>query len=145
MRARLSLVAILAAAAAGCSKAPPPIVPVTGVVTLDGKPLPFAIVKFYPQSDNLDAEYIGSAVTDKDGRYTLMTKGQPGGCACINKVTVDEAPPPDDARSPGKFEAYKKTLANRPIPKKYANTSGDHINITVTAGTSEYPIELARD
>ncbi len=51
----------------------PPLEVVTGTVTLDGQPLPHAVVTFVPQDewkpDELPAESIG--VTDKEGKFEL--------------------------------------------------------------------------
>lgn len=141
---RLLTVAALALALCGCKKSPPPIVPVSGLVTLDGSPLAKCEVRFYPQQEGVPGDYIGIAVTDENGRYTLMTNGQPGGCACVCKVTVAEGPPPDDQRNQTAFDRYKATLKNRPIPAKLGLLDEDTLTITVTAGQSDYPIALKR-
>jgi hypothetical protein len=139
------MIAVLAALTlCGCKKSAPPIVPVTGIVMLDGQPLPKAEVRFYPQEEGLPSNYIGMAVTDDNGRYTLMTNGQSGGCAGVNKITIAEGPPPDNARVQGAFEAYKQTLKNRPIPDRFGRLSAETLTITVAAGQSEYPIDLTR-
>ena len=98
MPARILFV-VLVAALTGCKAEPPPIVAVTGTVTLDGFPLPKVEVRFYPEPSGLPGDYIAIAVTDENGKYTLMTNNQNGACACVNKVTVSEGPPPDEARS----------------------------------------------
>jgi hypothetical protein len=134
---------------AGCSKAPPPIVPVNGVVKLNGQPLGNAEVRFIPQHEGLSGDYIGIAVTDDQGRFTLETNGQQGGCACVHMITVDEGPPPREARGESAkaqkaYADYAATLKNRPIPRKYATSAESPLTLTVTAGQSEYTIELKR-
>jgi hypothetical protein len=144
MSTRVAMAAMIAASILGCSTQPPPIVPVTGVVMLDGQPLPFAEVRFYPQAENLPADFVGVAITDENGRYTLNTNGQPGGCVCAHIVTVAEGPPPDRSRNKTANEAYKATLKNRPIPLDYGNLAQKLLTVTVTARQSEYPLDLKR-
>lgn len=129
----------------GCSKEPPPIVPVTGIVKLNGVPLAKAEVRFFPQQEGLNGDYIAIAITDEQGRYTL----EPGGCACVNKITVDEGPAPKECRGESAkaqmaYAAYAATLKNRPIPKKYATLAESPLSLTLTAGQSEYPLDLTR-
>ena len=143
MKSRM-LILLAAAALTGCKAEPPPIVAVSGIVTLDGKPLPKAEVRFYPEQPGLPGDYIAIAVTDENGKYTLMTNNQNGACACTNKVTVSEGPPPDDARSQSKFDAYKATLKNRPIPEKFGTLASSPLTITVKADQSDYPITISR-
>ncbi|MDA1015492.1 MAG: hypothetical protein O3A00_13700 [Planctomycetota bacterium] len=59
--------------------------PVSGRVTLDGKPLPNVIVNFHFTSET--QEFVGSAKTDSDGKYALAT----GAAVGKNKVFI-EAP-----------------------------------------------------
>lgn len=64
---RLTFVAFLAVAA-GCSRSDrPPLGVVTGVVTLDGRPLPDAVVLFTPEGPGRTS--VGQ--TDAEGRYRL--------------------------------------------------------------------------
>jgi hypothetical protein len=59
----------------GCGKGGPKVVPVSGLVTMDGKPLANADVTFTPTeagpANTPPAE--SSARTDGEGRYTLKT------------------------------------------------------------------------
>lgn len=69
---------------AGCAKPGPDVAPVSGRVTLDGQPLPFAIVTFHPEGKSA-----ASSGTDKDGRYMLMYKrGVMGAPVGMNRVTI---------------------------------------------------------
>jgi hypothetical protein len=73
-------VVVLAAGFAGCSGGggrEPTLVPVSGTVTLDGKPLAGASVSFVPQAGTEGAGAFGT--TDAEGRYTLDHRsGKPG-------------------------------------------------------------------
>jgi hypothetical protein len=130
----------------GCGKKPPPIVEVEGRVTLRGQPLPKAEVRFYPMT-GFGGEYIAVGETDEEGRFKLSCLGQPGACACENRVTVTEAPVPAEMRGlSGEAQArvarYRAGLKNRPIPDRYANLAQSPLKVTVTADKKEYNIEL---
>jgi hypothetical protein len=85
------LVGLSVVAGAGCT---PKIksVPVSGRVTLDGKPLVDVALNFSPTTggDNAFAAY---GKTDNDGRFTLrlVENGQPGATAGKNRVTLNES------------------------------------------------------
>jgi hypothetical protein len=74
MRRKFPL-ALLFALAAGCGGSGVTYVPVSGVVTLDGKPYKNAIVSFQPQAvkGNLNPGRGSSALTDEAGKYSLAT------------------------------------------------------------------------
>lgn len=82
----------------GCGSGRPKTVPVTGVVTLDGKPIEGANVTFYPdtgeagsqggQQKKTDAaSRPATGTTDKDGKFTLKTF-EPGDGALPGKYKV---------------------------------------------------------
>lgn len=144
----LTLCGLVVLLGSGCGKSPPPIVPVQGQLLVGGKPLPMAEIRFYPMID-FGGEYIAVGQTDAEGRFTLLCNGQPGACACENRVTVTEGSVPDDMRgaslaAQAKQAEYQKSLKNRPIPSQYANLAQSPLAITVTAEQSEYTIELQR-
>src|SRR5438876_709313 len=88
------LVAAIVLAVSGCAKGPPPVTEVSGVVLLDGKPLPQARVEFVPDLSSFGAEMNSSAITDDDGRFTLELtyKSQPGAVVGKHHVVVAERP-----------------------------------------------------
>ena len=129
----------------GCSKAPPPIVPVEGVVLVNNEPLANVQVQFTPMAANLGYESIATGTTDDQGRFQLTCKGQPGACAVRSRVTITEAPMPENVRGNQAEEGkFHKGLKNRPIPEKYANVAQTPLTIAVTAGQTEYKLELTR-
>jgi hypothetical protein len=140
---------VVALTLCGCSKGPPPIVPVEGVVLLDNKPLPHARVRFAPALEGEGGDYLAEGITDENGRFELTCKGQSGACACKNRVIVIEGPM--SAKGRGISEAaqteaakYLAGLKNRPIPPVYATASKTPLSVTVTAGQTEYKLELKR-
>lgn len=64
------LPAVLVFLAAGCATSGPPLVPVSGQVWLDKKPLALKTIRFVPEpgTPGLGA----GATTDADGKYTLI-------------------------------------------------------------------------
>jgi hypothetical protein len=150
---RSTLRATAACAAAfllcGCPNSPPAIVPVEGVVLLNGQPLPAARVQFVPMAQGLGAEYIADGTTDEQGRFRLTCKGQPGACACENRVVVTDAPPPEGARgmsagAQAEQAKYYAGLKNRPIPDRYTSVAKSGITVTVTKEQKDYRVELSR-
>jgi hypothetical protein len=66
---------LFAAGAAGCGGGGPNYVPVSGVVTLDGKPYGEAVVVFSPKGTdaNPNPGRTSAGETDKDGKFSLKT------------------------------------------------------------------------
>lgn len=77
---RFAAVALAAALAAGCGSGDETdsytLTPVTGTVSLDGRPLDGAKVIFTPQGNVPDTP--GSDVTGKAGNYKIMYRGRAG-------------------------------------------------------------------
>jgi len=133
----------------GCAQSRPAIVPVEGVLLLEGKPVPGAEVQFVPMERGLGPEFIASGTTDEQGRFTLVCLGQPGACACENRVIVTDAPPPDESRGPSAraqsaMSRHYAELKNRPLPAAYANVARTPLTVTVTADQGAYRLELKR-
>jgi hypothetical protein len=80
--------ALAALAAAGCGGGPK-IAEVSGVVTLNGKPYPNAVVSFQPlgSKDNPNPGRGSVAETDQNGRFTLVYDGSERG-ALVGKHRV---------------------------------------------------------
>jgi len=148
----LLILIVSLACASGCKKPVPAFVPVSGTVTINGTPLAHAEVRFVPLVEDLDANFICSAITGDDGSYTLMPPGksEPGGCACKSKVLISEGGAPDEAYTaymkgdPGPMERFNKSLKNRPIPTNYGRMSSSPLLITVTPEQQVYDLELSR-
>ncbi len=140
--------AAVALAIAGCSKSPPPIVPVEGRVTINGKPVPKAEVRFYPMI-GFGGEYIAVGETDEDGRFKLVCPAGAGACACECRVTVTDAPLPEEFRGMSgdaqtKAAKYMNSMKNRPIPTQYANLAQSPLKIDVAADRKDYDLALTR-
>jgi hypothetical protein len=132
---------------AGCGRRPPALTPVSGVVTLRGKPVPHALVQFVPLIDGFGGEYIAEGVTNEKGEFKLACTIGEGGCACENMIVVSEGPLPDSARdssAEAQMEAsrFLASLANRPIPQIFQTAAQSPLKVTVTTDKNDYPIDL---
>ena len=75
MNRHVLILTVVAVCTAGCGGPGYKIAPVSGRVTLDGKPLADAAVQFYPEAVPGSTESPGPTSighTDGDGRYTLV-------------------------------------------------------------------------
>jgi hypothetical protein len=114
---------ILMACLAGCTKTGSELAPVTGRITLDGKPLEKADIVFQPDSSKPPA----SGRTDANGRYELVYKrGVLGGVVGSNTVQITIS---------------SDVVANPPnIPARY-NTETE-LKKEVKPGPNEFNFEL---
>ncbi|MDX1944292.1 MAG: hypothetical protein SFU86_02715 [Pirellulaceae bacterium] len=98
--------AAVAAASAGCWQVPSGVVPVSGVVLLDGQPLPGAVVTLQPlREGSTVADEVGGSVgrTDAEGRFVLrlVRPDSPGAAVGKHVVTITTAHArPTDAVAP---------------------------------------------
>jgi len=69
------------------------VVPVSGRVTFNGKPLADVAINFGPITGSLDGAYAAYGKTDAEGRYTLklVDGGQRGPSVGNNRVTLNES------------------------------------------------------
>jgi hypothetical protein len=136
--------------AAGCSKrTPPPVVEVGGVVTLNGSPLPNASVRFIPMFEGFGAEVIAEAVSDDDGKYSLVCLGTNGACVGKHRVIIEEGPLPKDAlgesaRAQMAMSRFLQNLPNRPIPSEYGNLVQTPLTVEVMPDKATYDLNLQR-
>jgi len=114
---------------AGCSGPEtdlPDLAPVSGTVTMGGKPLSKVAVQFESATG-----HGASGVTDETGRYELFfagnVKGAPLGPSTVRITTVLDFPTPPD---------YKD-----PVPAKYNESS--ELKVTVQAGENKHDFDLS--
>ena len=118
----------------GCDR-PSNIVPVTGTVLLDGKPLEGAAVLFHPEADERPA--VG--ITDNLGNFHLTTRTQgDGGHVGINRVSITK-----EHNEPTKHnteeESQNFTLVT---PPQYASPDLSGLEINVSPGMDPIIFEL---
>jgi hypothetical protein len=120
MRCRLALLVALLAAL-GCAGEGYKVAPVSGRVTLDGKPLAKAHVHFAPvgTKDRIAPGPTSQGQTDAEGRYTLTldSNRRPGAVVGLHKVyiiTVDTQVTPGERPDAGAPPKRREIL-----PEKY--------------------------
>jgi len=143
------VVASLAIGLTGCGgPAQPKLYPATGTVTWKGTPLADATVSFVP---SVGAPSDGK--TDAQGKFSIMTNGQPGARAGACKVAVSKfagaapsmpaAPKPEDMMK--LYEKKKKgEFEKGEIPAKYGrpDTSGLAAEVTSDAAKNVFTFDL---
>ncbi len=116
---RLLFSSLLLAAMIGCGDAN--YASVSGVVTLDGQPLPRGMVQFVPVNDMPTA----TGEIGPDGRYQLTTPDQSGAFVGKHRVRVE-------ARAEQKDE--KDTFPASLIPERYTSEETSQLEFEVVAG-----------
>ena len=123
---------------------PRPLVPVSGRVVMDGKPLAGVVLSYLPSAEG-GALSIGE--TDAEGRYRLSYVGMPG-CApgeydvIFSYKTMSDGQPLSLELQSGLILPKEALNAPERMPKKYAPGSPG-INATVPAagGTLDFALE----
>jgi hypothetical protein len=95
----------LVAAAAGCSHAPAPQVPVRGTVEVNGRPLRGGTVVFTPDAARGARGPVSFAVLDENGTFVLSNENGPGAVRGWHLITV--APPPESTDLIAGLERYR--------------------------------------
>jgi len=126
---RCRLVIVTLACLAGCGgPAHPEVGRVSGVVTLDGQPLPAATVMFQPTSGRASI-----ATTDSAGKYSLTyLDGVPGALLGAHTVIIRTEIPGEDGQPP---------IAKEKLPKKYHDRT--ELTAEVKPGSNTFNFELA--
>ena len=136
-RTLILLVIGIVAIAAGCNSKDEKLAPVSGIVTVGGRPIPSGNVTFYPESSKGAAGlHQPNGVIDASGRFELYVpdskKGAPLGKYKVVVYAVDDP-------QPGKPNKY---FAN----KKYADIATTTLSIEVVQNPEpgRYDLKLER-
>jgi hypothetical protein len=142
---RAWVAAVALAALAGCGK--PSMVPVKGVVKLNGKPVPHCKVGFFPDTDEFDPDKhgYGYGVTDAAGAFEIQHPGgekgiYPGRYKVTLVLWVDGKgkPIPADAK-PSEVPGGVKNL----MPMKYESLGTTPETVTVPSGGLEHTFDVS--
>ncbi|MCA9127588.1 MAG: Ig-like domain-containing protein [Planctomycetales bacterium] len=126
MRTRVPCVLmVLCSAMAGCGNGLD-TVPVKGVLTLNGKPVPKIAVSFMPEGGK---GQIAQGVTDAEGKFELQTR-EPGDGAMVGNYQVAFRFVPDEVPEMPGFPGSKPVIS--PLPPKYADSLSSGVTATVT-------------
>lgn len=133
--------------------------PVTGTVTLDGKPVPGAAVAFSPNDAKGRA---ASGMTDVDGKFKLTTMVAGDGAlagsykVAITKTIAGSSGPKEDPRNSGKKMTPEETKAmmesvakgnnaaegKSEVPDKYTKAETSGLTAEVKSGENNFPFEM---
>lgn len=132
----------------GCSNEPE-VIQASGTITINGEPLPKALVSFVPIAEGLDSGHIATGLTDVEGRFELTFFSKSGVCVGPNKVTIVDEPAPDEAREMTAEgdrlrKEHRDSLLNRPIPPQYQSVGLTPLLFEVTSERNDYKIEIIR-
>ena len=134
---RLCLITFLIVLA-GCSADNPSLVPVNGIVTMDGQPVAEIIVTFTPTGETLGNGAIGG--TDTTGRFTLSdVRGDQGAHVGEYKVSLYPTPTSDKAGLP--TDVVSSGAAG--IPDIFMDPNHSPLRANVPASGAEVEVALA--
>jgi hypothetical protein len=144
VRVRLGVGLLLLAALTGCGDPnQPKLVPVKGVVTLDGQPLSGAVVTFMPGATTPAGG--GSGRTGKDGSYKLtFLRGGTGVPSGEYKVVISKLVLPDGKEVPANTTKSPLELqATETLPPRYSmpDQSTLGVNVLEAGGTFDFPLQ----
>ena len=137
----------------GCGPDLPSTIPVTGTITLDGKPVEGATVNFLSEEGSVTA----SGTTDASGKYSLKTfvGDQYVDGAVIGKHLVAVVKTESDGQTISDPKEFMANMASNPaitsefkaknlVPAKYNNPTMSQLKAEVTeAGPNDFPYELS--
>jgi len=139
-----ALVSVVAASLVGCGNAQ--YVPVSGVVTLNGKPYRNAVVMFQPigTQDNPNPGRGSCGHTDENGRFTLKThEGHRGAVICKHRVRIT-------TKYSDKLHGYEVWYADKnqavksaadPIPPEWNHSSEKEFDVPC-GGTDKANLDI---
>lgn len=146
---RFGLLFLTAVVIIGCTgKDPnePVMVPVSGTVSLDGKPLSGADVSFVPTGQTLGQGAVGR--TDKDGSFTLHgRRGGEGAATGSYKVVISKRVMPDgsDVHADDKTPPMESPAKEKLLPR-YSDAERTTLSAIVSAGGTrlEFPLTSSK-
>lgn len=118
----------------------PPLHPVTGTITLDGKPVEKVAVTFVPAENNTGNGASGS--TDAEGKFTLTYRsGDPGIPAGDYVVLCTKLTMPDGSPIP-EGQTAADVMAVDQIPERYRRTDNPRNAVSVPEGGKNFDLDL---
>lgn len=128
---------ILIAAGVGCGKGDGPgIVPVTGTITRNGKPIANLFLNFVPAQGRPSW-----AITDANGKYTLEYDDTKKG-AVVGQHTVWVASPPSGSEGMGPEDQPKSSPDLPEILTKYGNQKDTPLKVEIKADSRVVNLQL---
>jgi hypothetical protein len=122
--------AALALSFTGCNSTQPEYVPVTGTVTLDGKPLTKGNVLTQPSAGRG-----ANALIQPDGTFTLKTRDQDGALIGTHKVAVL-------SHEGGTGSGPEASIGKLLVPERYINPETSGLTIEVKPDDNNVELKL---
>jgi hypothetical protein len=153
-RLRLRMWPVLFAVVVGCSDSPPVddryaaldpknLVPMSGLVTIGGKPVPMVVITFLPPT----GAGLATGETDSSGKFTLKSAGGPGAVPGEYKVAISYLVSPKGVpqgvgaratMSPGP----DLLTATEHLPPEYSDLGRTKISFTVGAERGRFDYDV---
>lgn len=116
---------------AGCSGTTSAGAQATGVITLDGSPLPNAFITFVPKGGGSSA----FATSDAQGNFTVKSAESVTGLAPGEYVVVVESGESSGEEAGGESETQGEvSTSGSPIPAKYMSDATSDLTVTISEG-----------
>ena len=125
--------------------------PVTGMLSLDGKPLAGVMVSYVPDSQAQSEGELATGITDESGKYTLMTfipgsgsRSADGAVPGAYKVAITKLVMPDGTPVPAETtDADAEALgAKQLLPPKYSSFESTKLTAVVKGEPNTIDFEL---
>ena len=126
------MVATLIAGCGGGALKAPTTSPVSGSVTLKGKPAPGVRVHLHPQFDIGDVKFVPSGETGADGAFTLSTAAPGDGAPPGDYIVTLEKPRVVSDRNQSGIEVEIDDFKG-----KYSDPTKSTWTVTITEGTNQ--------
>jgi hypothetical protein len=140
--ARIACLAAILGGISGCGPSRPTTYPVSGVVTLDGKPIQGATVMLMPQAGGRPA----TGTTNQRGEFSLTTFDRNDGAlpgkhtvTVVKKITTGIMAGPDGLSGPVARGGIKEQWI---IPKKYSDPKSSILSADVRRGMEPLKLDL---
>jgi len=127
-------------AAGGCGQSVPFNKRVEGVVTLDGKPVPNAHVRFIPVTEEKTPLPTSYGVTDDSGNFKMAADKKPGAAIAKHKVVFMQGRM--TTRGSERAGEAPNVVPDVILPGQYTSASGTPLEVEVTADKHHYEFQL---
>jgi hypothetical protein len=122
---------------------PRALVPVSGVVTIKGKPRPTVVVTFLPPH----GPALASAETDENGKYVLRSMGGPGALPGDYKVSIsyllsDKGEPQDIGARTAQRQGPGMLAAKEQLPREYSDLGRTILSRTVGPQGGQFDFDV---
>jgi hypothetical protein len=125
----------LSSAIVGCDRGSK-LVPVTGSITVDGKPAEGAVILFHPDGNEIKS--VSSAVAKADGSFTPVTDSEPGMPVGRFKLSVSY---PDPSVKPTESQLMMGNAEPGPdlLKGRYISKDKSDLTAEVSSSTTSLP------